>query len=516
MVIINTLPTTILNGQIEDATVVMSLFNWIVAQTNGNACPATTGSSVLKGDGSGGTATASPGVDYVAPSGAIGTLNWAGTSTGSANAQLLAPASAITSYAAGESFDFLAGFTNTGALQVNVSSVGLVNVLKKASGGLTALVAADVVAGNAYRITYDGTQFELINIRAYSQGAAIASAATINLDTATGDYVHVTGAVTITAITLAQGEERTVVFDSTPILTAGASLILPGVVSRTAAAGDCAKFRGEASGVVRCVQYTPASGQPVTSSSPNNYITSLIMSTAGASATMSISAGQASNSANAVLMTLGSAISKTTSAWAVGTGNGGLDTGAVANSTWYHFYLIRRPDTGVVDVVFSLSASAPTLPTNYTQYRRIGSGKTNASAQWTKFVQTGNTFLWDAYVIDVNANNPGAVAVSRTLTVPSGVIVDALLISHGTNGSNANGVWILSSPLSVSDQAPAQGLSDFGYILNVAGYTNIAASKVTVTTNTSAQIRTRASFSDGNLTQVVSTIGWIDSRGANP
>lgn len=88
-------------------------------------------------------------------------------------------------------------------------------------------------------------------------GAAIASAATVNLDTATGDYDNITGTVTTTAITLTQGRERTVVANAAWPITAGASLIMTGVVASgntyTCTAGDVFKFRGEAAGVVRCV-----------------------------------------------------------------------------------------------------------------------------------------------------------------------------------------------------------------------------------------------------------------------
>ncbi|OYV98220.1 MAG: hypothetical protein B7Z62_04340 [Deltaproteobacteria bacterium 37-65-8] len=66
MSIINTLPLTLTNGTTDDATQVMSLFAWIQSQTNGNACPATVGSSVLKGDGAGGTTAAVAGTDYQA------------------------------------------------------------------------------------------------------------------------------------------------------------------------------------------------------------------------------------------------------------------------------------------------------------------------------------------------------------------------------------------------------------------------------------------------------------------
>lgn len=73
------------------------------------------------------------------------------------------------------------------------------------------------------------------------------------------------------------------------------------------------------------------------------------------------------------LMQLTSALTKRIdAAWAVGTNQGGLDTGSVANSTYY-IWLIQRSDTGVVDALFSLSSTAPTMPTNYDRKRRIGS-----------------------------------------------------------------------------------------------------------------------------------------------
>lgn len=90
----------------------------------------------------------------------------------------------------------------------------------------------------------------------YRQAANVASASTLNLDAAAdGDYVHVTGVATITAITLQKGEEKTVVFDGALTLTNGASLILPTGANIGTAAGDTAIFRGEASGVVRCTMY---------------------------------------------------------------------------------------------------------------------------------------------------------------------------------------------------------------------------------------------------------------------
>lgn len=91
-------------------------------------------------------------------------------------------------------------------------------------------------------------------------GADIASATTLNLDTSTGDLVDVTGTTTITAITLAEGVEKTVRFTGILTLTHGASLVLPGAANITTAAGDFAVFHGYAAGVVRCSNYTQADG----------------------------------------------------------------------------------------------------------------------------------------------------------------------------------------------------------------------------------------------------------------
>src|SRR3990167_5278425 len=91
--------------------------------------------------------------------------------------------------------------------------------------------------------------------------------------------------------------------------------------------------------------------------------------------------------------TLTTAITKQLdAAWAVGTNQGGrMSAAAIANTT-YHVPLIKRVDTGVVDVGLDVSATAPTLPTNYTKFRRIGSILREAGAI-VAFSQIGDEFL---------------------------------------------------------------------------------------------------------------------------
>jgi hypothetical protein len=241
------------------------------------------------------------------------------------------------------------------------------------------------------------------------------------------------------------------------------------------------------------------------------YLSGLALSTAGSSATFGIAAGVAVDSTAADFMKLTSAYTKTTSAWAVGTGNGALDTGTVANSTWYHVFLIKRPDTGVVDVLFSLSATAPTMPdAAYTLMRRIGSMKTNGSAQWTLFTQEGDEFLWDVPLADVNSTPAAATAVTSTLTVPTGVKVFAIIGAGGAAGAGSDGRFYISS-LDQSDQPAGAANFSAGWSGGTTGQQGWSAARIR--TNTSAQIRWRPASTTGSY--FINTKGWIDDRGRN-
>lgn len=244
--------------------------------------------------------------------------------------------------------------------------------------------------------------------------------------------------------------------------------------------------------------------------SVNGYFNGGTLSTVGSSATMSISAWVGTDSTNAAYFTL-AAIAKTTSAWAVGTAQGGLDTGTIANTRWYHFYAIRRPDTGVVDVVFSTNATSPTLPASYTQFRYLGSALTNASAQWTKFVQNGDTVLWDAPVIDADIVNPGTASVSRTLTVPSGIVVNALLTVGGYNGTNNFAFAI--TPLSVADTSAQNPLTALltGTPTDTGGNPGVSSWNFRYSaciTDTSRQVRSKLSVSGAADRLGIITRGW--------
>lgn len=246
-----------------------------------------------------------------------------------------------------------------------------------------------------------------------------------------------------------------------------------------------------------------------------SYLAGLTLSTAGGSPFFGIAAGVAADSTNVNMMSLPAAITKNYNSWGAGTGVGALDTGAIAVSAWYHAYLIARPDTGAIDVCVSLSATAPTLgafiPAAYTLSRRIGSMKTDAGANWTKFFQVGDEFMWDTTKVDIIVSNPGTAAVARSLSVPPGVRVLAIISGSPvpTTASAFDGRVNISS-LDVADEAVSQAN------LNVGSY-NVAGAAMPfmlrVMTNTASQIRTKHAASDAGTTLNIGTRGWVDRRG---
>jgi hypothetical protein len=213
------------------------------------------------------------------------------------------------------------------------------------------------------------------------------------------------------------------------------------------------------------------------------------------------------------MMQLAASMAKTTSAWAAGTAAGGLDTGAIAASTWYHWFLIFNPTTLAVDVVFSATAtpaSGPTtLPSGFTLFRRIGAMKTNGSSQWASFTQFGDEFIWGVSVTDVNAQVPtSASRTLYTLSVPIGLQVWALFRLFAS-GFGASSNVIVTSPDETDQAASGAGVGTVDFRINAAG--DPSAGWLNRRTNTSAQIGVRSGTAAGSLN--IGTYGWVDIRG---
>ena len=105
-------------------------------------------------------------------------------------------------------------------------------------------------------------------------GTAIASAATVNLNTATGNRVHITGTTAITAVTLTRGP-RTVIFDGILTLTHNATTNnLPSAANITTAAGDRAIYESDGT-TVYCVAYIRANGTSIVAAGAGDHAVSV-------------------------------------------------------------------------------------------------------------------------------------------------------------------------------------------------------------------------------------------------
>jgi hypothetical protein len=102
----------------------------------------------------------------------------AGTNTITATATL-----SMQAYATGQTFVLVPAVTNTGATTINVNSIGAKNVFVNGA----ACVGGELVAGIPALITYDGTQFALVNTSSFASGIF-----TRDMTTATGSQA-VTG-----------------------------------------------------------------------------------------------------------------------------------------------------------------------------------------------------------------------------------------------------------------------------------------------------------------------------------
>lgn len=225
-----------------------------------------------------------------------------------------------------------------------------------------------------------------------------------------------------------------------------------------------------------------------------------------------IGAGECRDKADTADLLLGAVLTKQLdAAWASGNNQGGLDTGTKAGNTWYHIHLIKRTDSGCVDALFSTSATSPALPSNYTKSRRIGSIRTDGSANIRAFVQDDDYFRLKAAVLDVDVTNPGTTAVLRTLTVPTGINVFAIInVRNNAGAVGVDGELYISDP-EVNDEAPSQSAAPLATIGEGGSQRDYA--QVVIRTNTSGQIRTRRLASDGNSTIHIATLGWYDRRG---
>lgn len=151
--IVPALPFQLQNNTVADATQVMANFNQILNNVNTNGAKNGANSDITSLLGL--TTPLAPSVG--------GTSTWnGGTSTGSANAQVVTPVVPSTfSLAAGTRVVFIAGFSNTTATTFTVAGGATKNIYRRTQLGLTSLVGGEIIVGSVIAVTYDGTQYQI-------------------------------------------------------------------------------------------------------------------------------------------------------------------------------------------------------------------------------------------------------------------------------------------------------------------------------------------------------------------
>lgn len=227
-----------------------------------------------------------------------GTVLDAGYTAGTSTAFTATLSPAIAAYADKQCFRVIFNQACGATPTINFNSVGAKKMYRNVAGVATQVTTGDIPASFPALLRYDSTldaaagAFWVMNNTPFTggtltstlvmsgaaineaKGADIASAGTTDIGAATGNFVHITGTTTITALgTVQAGTRRVLKFDGALTLTHNAtSLILPGGANITTAAGDTAIFVSEGSGNWRCVSYSKASGAAISSIFSSSFV----------------------------------------------------------------------------------------------------------------------------------------------------------------------------------------------------------------------------------------------------
>jgi hypothetical protein len=253
---------------------------------------------------------------------------------------------------------------------------------------------------------------------------------------------------------------------------------------------------------------------------PTAYIGGLILSNDSGDPDndVNITAGSCRGAADDANLRLASEITKQIdAAWSAGDDAGGMDTGVVAASTLYAVWLIKNPTTDVVDALFSLNFSAPTMPSGYTKKRLIGAVKTDSSTDIIQFLHSGDEFV---YVGDSGTRPPEDINDSTIThqTWETGTLssvpplcmanINAFVSNPTTTGTDGS-IWI-RTPSAWS------GFNPYWCRVQTASAYDAVAGMGRVLVDASQQIEYRVNESDGAATFYATVFGFTMLTRRNP
>jgi len=192
--------------------------------------------------------------------------------------------------------------------------------------------------------------------------------------------------------------------------------------------------------------------------------------------------------------------------WVAGTGNGGLDTGSLANNTPYYIYAIYNPTTLVSDVLATATKGSPTMPSGFTKKQYLAGFRTDGSANIRngtyRVSKSGYEFIYKVGgILDVNTTTIPTTRTALPLTVLplSKVNFIATYVDDEPGDS-----FIVFTEEGQDNEVP-DGSDDLFSDQNFAAKTNRS-----MWTNSSAQIYWRGDDSAAILFYL-KTLGWSEN-----
>lgn len=399
-------------------------------------------------------------------------FSWAGTSTGSANAQVVTLST--FDLTDGQMVTFLASISNTSAMTLNVSSTGAVAVTKETGAGPVALVGGEVVAGNVITVVYVSStgQFQIVSptpiqsfnsaiffdgvitptILAANQNdwtptggfsgantVRVASTTSINITGMTGGasgrtvFMHNVGSNTVTFTS-----EGTASTAANRFLFGAPTVLLPNMAATFQYDGTSSRWRQ-----INPVVTTPIGGA----------FTNLALTNGATPNTQMVGTANAFTLQDAS----GNVVRRTSlncTADSAVAGAGGLDTGSFTVSTWYSYWFIYNPATNTDSCLLSTASAfgSLTLPSGYTFGARAGWNRTiAAAAQFNRILQKGDRTQY---------------VVSATVTTALPRIADT---AAGAVGNTTAGTYIA---VPVGNYVPTTAKSIIGICSQIGNATN--------------------------------------------
>lgn len=129
-------------------------------------------------------------------------------------------------------------------------------------------------------------------------------------------------------------------------------------------------------------------------------------------------------------------------------GENGLDTGAEAADTFYHYFVIFNPTTSTTSGLFSLSPTAPALPLGFTFFGLVGAVYNDSGSDFIDMLQEGNIVVREELFVLTNGNDTAITAIDLSAGIP--VTAKEALFSIALDN---NGVDVVSQAIITATNA---------------------------------------------------------------